>query len=155
MRSALYARVSTEEQLEGYSIDAQRRNYHLLVQSRGWESVAEYIDEGNGGMGWLRGWAFIEERTLWDAFVKRQKPVVHYGVTLEPSTDIVIENLLEQWEIRKDLKKKTLFRIGGKDYKDGEWSCIMQPYSPEIRARLIDQYQATKFRADDLNSLVA
>jgi len=46
MRSALYARVSTEEQLEGYYIDAQRRNYQLLVQGRGWESVAEYIEEG-------------------------------------------------------------------------------------------------------------
>ncbi|MFC1909958.1 recombinase family protein [Chloroflexota bacterium] len=46
MRAALYARVSTEEQLEGYSIDAQKRNYHLLVQGRGWESVAEYIEEG-------------------------------------------------------------------------------------------------------------
>jgi len=46
VRAALYARVSTEEQLEGYSIDAQRRNYHLLVQGRGWESVAEYIEEG-------------------------------------------------------------------------------------------------------------
>lgn len=46
MRAALYARVSTEEQLEGYSIDAQRRNYHVLVQGRGWESVAEYIEEG-------------------------------------------------------------------------------------------------------------
>ena len=46
MRAALYARVSTEEQLEGYSIDAQRRNYHVLVQGRGWKSVAEYIEEG-------------------------------------------------------------------------------------------------------------
>jgi site-specific DNA recombinase len=46
MRSALYGRVSSEEQLEGYSIDAQRRNYQLLVQGRGWESVAEYIEEG-------------------------------------------------------------------------------------------------------------
>lgn len=46
MRAALYARVSSEEQLEGYSIDAQRRNYHTLVQGRGWESVAEYIEEG-------------------------------------------------------------------------------------------------------------
>jgi site-specific DNA recombinase len=46
VRAALYARVSTEEQLEGYSIDAQRRNYRLLVQGRGWQSVAEYIEEG-------------------------------------------------------------------------------------------------------------
>lgn len=30
MRAALYARVSTEEQVEGYSIDAQQRASHLV-----------------------------------------------------------------------------------------------------------------------------
>ena len=46
MRAALYARVSTEEQLQGYSIDAQRRNFQLLLLARGWQSAGEYIDEG-------------------------------------------------------------------------------------------------------------
>jgi len=46
MRAALYARVSSPEQLEGYSIDAQRRAFRLLCQGRGWEPAAEYIDEG-------------------------------------------------------------------------------------------------------------
>lgn len=36
MRAALYARVSTEEQTEGYSIDAQRRAFQVLCQSKGW-----------------------------------------------------------------------------------------------------------------------
>ena len=34
MRAALYARVSTEEQVEGYSIDAQRRAFQAVLQSR-------------------------------------------------------------------------------------------------------------------------
>jgi len=46
MRAALYARVSTTEQVEGYSIDAQRRAFRTLCQGRGWEPVAEYVDEG-------------------------------------------------------------------------------------------------------------
>jgi site-specific DNA recombinase len=46
MRAGFYGRVSTPEQLEGYSIDAQRRAFRLLCQGRGWEPVAEYIDEG-------------------------------------------------------------------------------------------------------------
>lgn len=46
MRAALYARVSSPEQLEGYSIDAQKRAFKLLCRGRGWEPVAEYIDEG-------------------------------------------------------------------------------------------------------------
>ena len=46
MRAALYARVSSEEQLEGYSIDAQRRAFHGFLEGRGWTHAGEYIDEG-------------------------------------------------------------------------------------------------------------
>jgi DNA invertase Pin-like site-specific DNA recombinase len=34
MRAALYASVSSEEQVEGYSIDAQRRAFQVLVENR-------------------------------------------------------------------------------------------------------------------------
>ena len=46
MRAALYARVSTDEQTEGYSIDAQRRAFQTLVESKGWTVYREYIEEG-------------------------------------------------------------------------------------------------------------
>ena len=46
VRAALYARVSTEEQVEGYSLDAQRRAFHALVQGRGWSVHQEYLEEG-------------------------------------------------------------------------------------------------------------
>jgi len=46
VRAALYARVSTEEQLEGYSIDAQRRAFQALVQGRDWIAIKEYLEEG-------------------------------------------------------------------------------------------------------------
>ena len=46
MRAALYARVSSEEQVEGYSIDAQRRAFQILVEGRGWTIYKEYIEEG-------------------------------------------------------------------------------------------------------------
>jgi len=45
-RAALYARVSSEEQVDGYSIDAQKRAYRALCKSKEWESVKEYVDEG-------------------------------------------------------------------------------------------------------------
>ena len=45
-RARLYARVSTEEQTEGYSIDAQRRAFQALCQSKGWTPDLEYIEEG-------------------------------------------------------------------------------------------------------------
>ena len=46
MRAALYARVSSEEQVEGYSIDAQLRACRSFAKDKGWTVVAEYVDEG-------------------------------------------------------------------------------------------------------------
>ena len=46
MKAALYARVSSEEQVQGYSLDAQRRAFSTLVQGRGWTAYREYIEEG-------------------------------------------------------------------------------------------------------------
>ena len=49
MKAALYARVSTEEQTEGYSINAQRRAFQDLVKSRSGDVYQEYIEEGKSG----------------------------------------------------------------------------------------------------------
>jgi len=46
MKAILYARVSTEEQTEGYSIDAQRRAFATLCESKHWIPYREYVDEG-------------------------------------------------------------------------------------------------------------
>ena len=46
IKAALYGRVSTEEQVEGYSLDAQRRAFQTLLQGRGWTSYQEYLEEG-------------------------------------------------------------------------------------------------------------
>ena len=46
IRAALYARVSSEEQVEGYSLDAQRRAFQTLVQGRGWTGGLEYLEKG-------------------------------------------------------------------------------------------------------------
>ena len=46
MKAALYARVSDEEQLKGYSIDAQRRAFVDFCKGRGWIAKHEYIEEG-------------------------------------------------------------------------------------------------------------
>ena len=46
MRAALYARVSSEEQVQGYSLDAQRRAFRKLVEDQGWTLYQEYVEEG-------------------------------------------------------------------------------------------------------------
>ena len=46
MRAAIYARVSTDEQVEGYSIDAQLRACRNFAREKDWTVVREYIEEG-------------------------------------------------------------------------------------------------------------
>ncbi|GAA3737770.1 hypothetical protein GCM10022239_11810 [Leifsonia bigeumensis] len=48
-RAAIYARVSTEEQVDGTSLDEQVRLCREEATRRGWEVVAEYIDAGISG----------------------------------------------------------------------------------------------------------
>ena len=45
-RVALYVRVSSEEQVAGYSLGAQERAAEALCLHNGWEIVARYRDEG-------------------------------------------------------------------------------------------------------------
>ena len=46
VRAALYARVSTQEQVDGYSLDAQERAFRSLAESRGWDVYQVYREEG-------------------------------------------------------------------------------------------------------------
>ena len=46
LRAALLARVSSEEQVEGYSLDAQTRAFRSLIEGRGWTCYKEYMEEG-------------------------------------------------------------------------------------------------------------
>lgn len=49
MRAALYARVSTEEQVEGWSLDAQLGAMRSFVGGKGWTVAVEYVDAGASG----------------------------------------------------------------------------------------------------------
>ena len=44
--ASIYVRVSSKEQVEGYSLDAQRRACRDFCAARGYTIVAEYTDEG-------------------------------------------------------------------------------------------------------------
>ena len=46
MRAVGYFRVSDEEQVEGYSLDAQRRAFYEFCAQKGWEVVGIYNEEG-------------------------------------------------------------------------------------------------------------
>jgi hypothetical protein len=46
LRAAAYIRVSSEEQVDGHSLDAQRRAITAACVGRGWTIVEWYADEG-------------------------------------------------------------------------------------------------------------
>ncbi len=46
MRAGIYYRVSSEEQVDGFSLEAQRRILHDYCAAKGWGVVEEYADEG-------------------------------------------------------------------------------------------------------------
>lgn len=48
-RAAVYTRVSSEEQIEGTSLDSQRQQCEAFCSARGWEIVDVYTDEGVSG----------------------------------------------------------------------------------------------------------
>src|SRR5215213_8343051 len=51
MRAGIYARVSSDEQVEGFSLDAQRRAVSEFCAAKGWTVAAEYVDEGKSARG--------------------------------------------------------------------------------------------------------
>ncbi len=46
MRAGLYFRVSSEEQVDGFSLDAQRQALTAYCRQKGWQVFDEYSDEG-------------------------------------------------------------------------------------------------------------
>ena len=49
LRAAIYYRVSSEEQVDGYSLDAQLRASRSYCDSSSWNIAAEYREEGKSG----------------------------------------------------------------------------------------------------------
>ncbi|MTP73967.1 hypothetical protein GMB80_13615 [Turicibacter sanguinis] len=49
MKVGLYLRVSTEQQIENYSIPLQKERMHAFCASKGWQEIKEYVDAGFSG----------------------------------------------------------------------------------------------------------
>lgn len=49
MKVAIYARVSTEQQIENYSISLQKERMKAFCSSKGWNDITEYVDGGYSG----------------------------------------------------------------------------------------------------------
>lgn len=52
----------------------------------------------------------------------------------------LMEDYLEQRQIKRLCAKKTLFRIPQKTYEPGLWSTLTRPFSPEVKSYLVQKY---------------
>ncbi|MEH7533560.1 MULTISPECIES: recombinase family protein [Bacillus cereus group] len=48
-KAAIYIRVSTQDQVENYSIEVQRERIRAYYKAKGWDIYDEYIDGGYSG----------------------------------------------------------------------------------------------------------
>lgn len=116
--------------------------------------VAFYIDTANGGQGYFENWESAEERDKFMEFVKSRPEVEFHGVTLTPSPDMAMDNLLEAFDILKQAKKKTFFRMASRKYAEGHWNVMNVPYSQEQRDELVARYGDCEFYVDRVAKLV-
>ena len=94
MRAGLYARVSREEQAEGYSLDEQIAAMRRYCEQRGWQVAAEYVEPGVSG---TTGDRPALRRVLADCEARK------LDVLLTHQLDRLARNLRLQLELLSDL----------------------------------------------------
>src|SRR4030042_3784988 len=97
MRAAGYIRVSSAEQVENWSLDAQQRAIADLCLSKGWELVGFYREEG------ASAWAESSERRP-----QFQRLLADAD---QRALDVVVVHSLERWgrNLRLPLQTVRLF----------------------------------------------
>ncbi len=97
MRTAIYCRVSTEEQLTGYSIAAQLNACRKLCVDRGWEIAGEFIEEGVSGK-------TFADRPKWQAFMQSAR-LHRFDVLVAHKIDRFSRStIIDSLQTLKDLK---------------------------------------------------
>lgn len=97
MRACIYARVSKEEQLEGYSIDAQIAACRKLCKDREWTLAAELTEEGESGK-------TFEQRTRWREFMQRARAGEFDVLVCHKIDRFSRTTILDSLQTLKDLK---------------------------------------------------
>ena len=78
-RVALYTRVSTEDQVQGFSLSDQIERLRLYAKSKDWAIAAEYVDEGHSGRTTKRpAYArMLHEEATWDTILVLKMDRIH------------------------------------------------------------------------------
>ena len=86
MRASLYARVSSEDQVEGYSLGAQGRAFTNLVDDRDWTVYRQYVEEGRSDHTEDVGKRPVFLQAIEDAMAGRYDVLVSTGSTVSPGS---------------------------------------------------------------------
>ena len=94
MKAVAYIRVSSQDQVDGHSLDAQARLFYELCVNRGWEPVFIYREEGRSANVDSIAKRPIFRQLLDDAFRKQfDVAVVHTLDRWSRNTRIALESL--------------------------------------------------------------
>ena len=88
VKAATYVRVNSEEQVDGFSLDAQRRAITEFCQARGWDITHQYADEGKS--------AWVESAAKRQAFNQMLTDAANgeFDVVVTHSLDRLSRNLM-------------------------------------------------------------
>ena len=137
MRAAGYFRVSDEDQVEGYSLDAQRRDFFEFCRQIGWEVAGTFTEEGRS--------AWVESVDKRPAFRNMME-----GVKAD-QFDVVVAHTLDRFS-RNMLVTLESFRTFSQN--DVSFACVKQDidYStPEGRLFMIMLGGFAQYFSDSLS----
>jgi len=97
-RAAGYVRVSTEDQAEGYSLDAQRREITRYCERQGFDLIRLYADEG------------VSAHT--EKIERRAELVVLLEDAARGVFDVVIVHTIDRWARNVGVQRQALQRLG-------------------------------------------
>lgn len=117
MRAALYLRVSTMDQVEGFSLDVQRERLIAYCTAQGWDNMMIYMDDGETGSnmerpGLKRLIRHVQEKKI-DAVVvlkldrlsRRQKDVLYLLEEVFEGNGVVFKSATEPFDTSTPLGK--------------------------------------------------
>ena len=138
LRAALYARVSTEEQVEGYSLDAQRRAFRALAQGRRWHVYHEYVEKGKS--------AHTEDT--------RKRPVFRQAIedAISHKYDVLVVHRIDRFSRKVRVTLENFERLGKADVGFVSIQNEMDYTTPEGKLMLIMQGGLAEYYSDNLSA---
>jgi len=95
MRAGLYARVSREEQTQGYSIEVQLEAMRRFCKERGWTIVAEFVEPGHT--------ATVRNRPVFNEALRKCQ---------QGEIDVLVTHQLDRFYRNLRLQLETLSQLG-------------------------------------------